>query len=159
MPSVNDVAAAILEETGPIDTFKLQKLVYYSQAWHLVWNDEPLFAEPIEAWAGGPVVRSLYDGHRGSYAVSGWKWGDPTRLSKSERETVRIIVRTYGRLSGRQLSTLTHSESPWRTARGELGPGDRGNRVIDLDEIKDYYAALDQADDATPIESFTPSFP
>lgn len=51
---MDDVAAAILERTGPLDTFKLQKLVYYAQAWHLVWDNEPLFEEPIEA---GPEAR------------------------------------------------------------------------------------------------------
>ena len=75
MASVHDVAAAILERTGPIDTFKLQKLAYYCQAWHLVWDEEPLFKARIEAWANGPVVRALYDKHRGSYRVSDWRWG------------------------------------------------------------------------------------
>ena len=39
---------------------KLQKLVYYSQAWSLVMNDKKLFKDPIEAWVHGPAVRSLY---------------------------------------------------------------------------------------------------
>ena len=30
---------------------KLQKLVYYSQAWSLIWDEKPLFEEEIEAWA------------------------------------------------------------------------------------------------------------
>jgi hypothetical protein len=30
-----------------MSAYKLQKLVYYSQAWHLVWADEPLFAARI----------------------------------------------------------------------------------------------------------------
>jgi uncharacterized phage-associated protein len=42
---------------------KLQKLVYYAQAWALVWDDEPIFDEEIEAWANGPVVRGLYEAH------------------------------------------------------------------------------------------------
>jgi len=27
----------------------------------LVWDEKPLFRAQIEAWANGPVVRSLYD--------------------------------------------------------------------------------------------------
>lgn len=53
--SVDDVAAYILERLGTVSAMKLQKLVYYSQAWHLVWEDEQLFGEPI---AAGPMVRS-----------------------------------------------------------------------------------------------------
>jgi uncharacterized phage-associated protein len=44
----------------PITNKKLQKLVYYSQAWSLVLNNKKLFNEPIEAWVHGPAVRSLY---------------------------------------------------------------------------------------------------
>ena len=51
--SVFDVAQYILETCGTMSAMKLQKLVYYSQAWSLVWNDKPLFYEEIEAWAGG----------------------------------------------------------------------------------------------------------
>ena len=51
---VFDVAAYILEQKGSMTTMKLQKLVYYSQAWSLVWDEKPLFEEAIEAWANGP---------------------------------------------------------------------------------------------------------
>ena len=70
MASVYDVAAYILEKQGAMTTWKLQKLVYYSQAWSLVWDDDVLFPEEIEAWANGPVVRELYHAHRGKYRVS-----------------------------------------------------------------------------------------
>ena len=54
--SVLDVAAYILKKLGSMTTMKLQKLVYYSQAWSLVWDEQSLFIESIEAWANGPVV-------------------------------------------------------------------------------------------------------
>ena len=65
--SVFDIAKYILERTGEITSIKLQKLVYYSQVWNLVWDEEPLFYEQIEAWANGPVIPVLYDVHRGYY--------------------------------------------------------------------------------------------
>lgn len=43
MANVLDVAAYVLAKRGPMTAMKLQKLVYYSQAWHLVWDEEPLF--------------------------------------------------------------------------------------------------------------------
>ena len=42
---VFDVAAYILEKIGSMTTMKLQKLVYYSQAWSLVWDEKRLFEE------------------------------------------------------------------------------------------------------------------
>ncbi len=50
MANVHDVSAYILKHWGPMTAMKLQKLVYYSQAWGLVWDEEPLFPERIEAW-------------------------------------------------------------------------------------------------------------
>jgi uncharacterized phage-associated protein len=43
-----------------IDQMKLQKLLFYAHAWYLAYNDRPLFAEDIEAWPWGPVVRPVY---------------------------------------------------------------------------------------------------
>ena len=65
--SVLDVAAYILDKRGKMSTWKLQKLCYYAQAWSLVWDEEPLFEENIEAWANGPVVPRLYRKHQGQF--------------------------------------------------------------------------------------------
>lgn len=48
---------------------KLQKLCYYSHAWHLAWDGVPLFTEPIHAWANGPAIPALYEMHKGQYWV------------------------------------------------------------------------------------------
>ena len=152
MASADDVAAAILEVTGRVDTFKLQKLVYYCQAWHLVWEGEPLFSEPIQAWAGGPVVATLYERHRGRYSVSEWPEGDSNNLAISERRTVSSVVNAYKKLSGRQLSQLTHGEEPWLQARGGLGPGVRGSSVIEPESMQEYYSGIDQDPNTTLVE-------
>ena len=43
-----------------IDQMKLQKLLFYAQAWFLAYNGTPLFAEDVEAWPWGPVIRPIY---------------------------------------------------------------------------------------------------
>ncbi|MBL8173922.1 MAG: DUF4065 domain-containing protein [Bryobacterales bacterium] len=48
---------------------ELQKLVYYSEAWSLVWEALPLFRARIEAWANGSVVPQLYRLHRGTQMI------------------------------------------------------------------------------------------
>ena len=142
MASVDDVAAAVLERTGPIDTWKLQKLVYYSQAWHLVWDGDRLFPERIEAWANGPVAPALYQKHRQRYRVSSWPAGDSGRLAPNEIDTIKTVVDFYGDKTGPWLSELTHSEDPWKKARRGLAPGERGNNEITKAAMLEYYSSL-----------------
>jgi len=150
--SVNDIAAYIVRKHGSMSTWKLQKLVFYSQAWHLVWEEEPLFPARIEAWANGPVVPELYKKHRGSFTVNRWPVGSPKALTTAERETVDAVLGSYGKLSGRQLSHLTHSEAPWRDARRGLAPTDRSTREISPASMQAFYTALDTDENAQPID-------
>jgi uncharacterized phage-associated protein len=150
--SVNDVAAAILERGGTMTAMKLQKLVYYSQAWHAVWDEEQLFPSEIEAWRNGPVCRDLYEGHRGMFQVSTWPRGNSESLARNESETVDVIVGSYGRLSGQQLSDLTHSERPWVEARAGCSPDERSSAPITLESMVDYYSSLGA--DAVDVEPF-----
>jgi uncharacterized phage-associated protein len=142
MANIFDVVAYILSKQGTMTTLKLQKLVYYAQAWSLVWDEKPLFDERIEAWANGPVVPELYAWHRGQYEVSGCPKGNPDALTSAERETVDAVLEYYGDKSSRWLSDLTHQERPWREARAGLQPGERGNTEISHAAMAEYYDAL-----------------
>ncbi|MDX6649081.1 MAG: hypothetical protein QOJ97_1032 [Solirubrobacteraceae bacterium] len=153
MASVHDIAAYILRKQGSMSTWKLQKLVYYSQAWHLAWDEQPLFQARIEAWANGPVVPELYRRHRGSFTVERWPVGDPKALTKEERDTVDAVLNGYGRHSGRQLSHLTHAEAPWRDARRDLAPTDRSTQVISPESMQAFYTALDTDENAEPVDT------
>lgn len=138
-----DVAVYILDKCGTMTAMKLQKLVYYSQAWSLAWDNVPLFDEPIRAWANGPVVRALYDQHKGQYCVTSETFdGDPDLLTDDERDTIDVVLDAYAERTPVELSELTHSERPWRKAREHLLPGERGNRTISRDDMMEYYAAL-----------------
>ncbi len=139
---VFDVAAYILQKMKPMTTMKLQKLVYYSQAWSLVWDEKLLFEEDIEAWANGPVVRDLFDYHRGMYEISTMPLGNPRLLNQKQQDTVDAVLEYYGHRSAQWLIELTHMENPWIEARKGLLPLERGNRVIPLDTIADYYSSL-----------------
>ena len=144
---VFDVAAYILQKMEPMTTMKLQKLVYYSQAWSLVWDEAPLFEEAIEAWANGPVVRELFDYHRGMYEISEMPIGNPRLLNQEQQETVDAVLEYYGDKSAQWLIELTHIEDPWKHARKGLPPLERGNRVILLDTIAYYYSSLPAEED------------
>jgi uncharacterized phage-associated protein len=152
MANVHDVAARVLELCGRVNAMKLQKLVYYSQVWHVVWHDEPMFENPIEAWANGPVVYDLFDRHRGRFTLDEWPWGDSSRLDDDERETIDIVMKYYGGMTGERLSRLTHSERPWIEARQGLEPTERSRREIPLDEIADFYGTLAASDAGTRVD-------
>ena len=137
-----DVAAYILAKKGPMTTVKLQKLVYYSQAWSLVWDEKPLFRDKIEAWASGPVARKLYNAHKGKYDVRRIPGGNANRLKGFQRESVNAVLDFYGNKSSQWLVDLTHKERPWREARGGLPPGVRSNEVITHEAMVEYYSGL-----------------
>ena len=152
---VFDVAAYILERMGAMTTMKLQKLVYYSQAWSLVWDEKPLFEEAIEAWANGPVVRDLFDYHRGVYQISLMPIGNPRLLDQEQRDTVDAVLEYYGDKPAQWLIDLSHKETPWIQMRQGLPITERGNKIIPLEVIADYYSSLPIGEDGEDEEEGT----
>ena len=151
MKTALDVAAYILEKLGPLTAMKLQKLVYYSQAWSLVWDERPLFREKVEAWANGPVVRRLFELHKGQFKVAKVPGGDPGRLCERERETIDAVLKFYGSKSSQWLSDLTHLEAPWREARFGLPDGTRGSAEITHASMAEYYGGLNERPEAAKV--------
>lgn len=140
--NVFDVAAYILEKCGEMSALKLQKLVYYCQAWSLVWDDEPLFPERIEAWAHGPVVKELYDYHRGLFRLSRIPVGSPFKLSPTQKRTIDAVVKFYGAKEPWHLAELTHLEDPWKNARQGVPVGAPSSREITQEAMQAYYSSL-----------------
>lgn len=147
MVGVCDVAKYILKKSGEMTAMKLQKLAYYAQAWNLVWNEKPLFNEQIEAWANGPVVRKLYDAHRGQFKVNVSTLNCPasiSKLSESQKKTIDRVLEFYGKKNAQWLIDLSHMESPWIDARKEacLKDGERGEAVISHASMHEYYSGI-----------------
>lgn len=142
--TVFDVARFIVEKTGEVSAMKLQKLVYYSQAWNLAWNEEPLFAEDFEAWANGPVVPALYQRHRGMLKVEAGLFADGNTavLDPHNIETVEKVLSFYGTKSAFELSHLTHQERPWLDARADTPIGANSSAVIPQAAMAEYYSSL-----------------
>ncbi|MET4687420.1 Panacea domain-containing protein [Sinorhizobium fredii] len=138
-----DVATYVLEQKGEMSAMKLQKLVYYSQAWSLVWDERPLFDESIEAWANGPVCPALYARHRGDFLVTaGTFGGNSAVLDGTAKETIDRVLEFYGDKPAQWLSELTHIERPWLDARDGVPVGARCNNVIGHAAMAEYYASL-----------------
>jgi uncharacterized phage-associated protein len=141
MASVHDVVAYILREHGPTTAMKLQKLLYYCQAWSLVWDEKPMFSARIEAWVTGPVVPAVYRLHRGQFEISTWS-GNPNNLTSEQKETVNAVLHFYGGKTAQWLSDLTHRESPWLDARSGLDDRERGDNTISHAALHEYYSSL-----------------
>jgi uncharacterized phage-associated protein len=136
--SVLDVAQCILENQGPMSAMKLQKLVYYSQAWSTVWDDDVLFPQRIEAWRNGPVAPMLWDTHRGMFRVERIDGGNSARLVREQQDTIQKVLDFYGNKSAQWLSDLTHMEDPWKQA-WEQGQ----NTVITPESMSEYYSSIE----------------
>lgn len=122
---------------------KLQKLCYYAQAWHCALLGIPLFTEEFQAWVHGPVSPSLYP----KYADYKWndipqQFFDESCFSEKTLKVLRTVYNTYGSFTGDELERLTHSETPWKNARGDLEPWENCTEIITTDEMKIYYGKL-----------------
>ena len=142
MANVFDVARYILHRQGSMTTMKLQKLVYYCQAWSLVWDEKPIFEDKIEAWASGPVVRDLYNHHRGAFLISDIKKGNVDNLTKEQKETIDAVLESYGDKPAQWLADLTHMEKPWDEAREGIEPGENCENEITPASMHEYYSSL-----------------
>lgn len=146
MANVFDVARYILGKNGPMSTWKLQKLCYYSQAWSLAWTGEPIFLEDFEAWSNGPVCRELFYAHKGKFIVSDsdipTSRGSEKPLTADQTETIDRVLETYGSWQPYELREQTHDESPWQDARGGLPIGERCQTVIPKSSMGEYYGSL-----------------
>ena len=135
-----DVAQYILDKQGEMPAMRLQRLVYYCQAWSLIWDEKPLYKDEIQAWASGPIVPSLYKEHEGTFILENFDRANPNKLGELEIETVDAVLDYYSDKETRWLSDLSKKEKPWKDARGNLGPTERCQSVITTKAMQDYYS-------------------
>jgi uncharacterized phage-associated protein len=124
---------------------KLQKLVYYAEAWSLVLRDESLVSDQFEAWVHGPAIRGLY----ARFADHGCNpigpdaaASDPSTLPEDVQELLDEVWEVYGQFSAKKLELLTHSEKPWIEAREGCRPLEKSSRSISKRTMKEYYLSL-----------------
>lgn len=149
--SVDDVADYIIAKCAETDTYlnvlKLHKLVYYVQAWYLVFSDgNRAINTEFQAWIHGPVSRPLYDRFRERKSMyyrltrrdirPGFSVHD---LPEAIRSHIDIVLEVYAELSDDQLEEMTHKEEPWIQARGDCSPRERCETPISEVLMKTYY--------------------
>lgn len=118
-----------------VDNLKLQKLLYYCQGIHLARVDEAIFKDRIEAWTYGPVVPTIYRKYK-KYGLETIKEDikDKIKFKDKELETIDMVLLYYGNLSGLELVSRTHSDTPWINAFNK-----NKNNEITKEAMKEYF--------------------
>lgn len=149
MASVFDVARYVLNHAGDMTTMKLQKLVYYCQAWSLAWDGVPLFDEEFQAWANGPVCQELFATHKGLFWLSAdfYDKHEPYPFTQTQIETMNAVLEGYADKEPQWLSELTHKERPWRETRVDVKPGEPCVSVIPKELMQEYYEGLEDVEE------------
>jgi uncharacterized phage-associated protein len=122
---------------------KMQKLVYYAQAWSLVVNNKKLFADKIEAWVHGPAVRSLYVKYREfgfNPIIKDVNQQSVEMFLAKDKKLMNEVWDLYGSLDAGYLEMLTHSEAPWQEAREGLQNSESSNSEISPKIMKKFYS-------------------
>lgn len=141
------------ENETAISPLKLQKLLYYTQAWHWVYFDSAdIFTELPQAWVNGPVYPDIYERFKaiGIYdklTISNTKIEksltdciQDVNLDTEQQQFFYALYKHYGLMSNNKLVFLTHSEAPWCVAREGLSPFEPSQNIITKDIIEGYYS-------------------
>jgi uncharacterized phage-associated protein len=128
-------------EPDYLTNLRLQKLLYYVQAWSLVMRNRPMFEERIEAWVHGPVVREAYYHFKnGDAPILAEDIGEPNfDLDDDDREFIGRVWGSYKGYSALRLREMTHEEDPWINARKGYGPADRCEVEITQQALREYF--------------------
>lgn len=146
----NDIASFILKKYNydkikeMITPLKLQKLLNYVYSYLLVFEYK-IFDESPQAWAHGPVFKSVYD----KYSSYGYRCIDiPSEdVSLHEKELENFVLKIaegYGKFSAKDLEHLTHKEKPWIDSRKRANAKEGEfctEKILDSD-IKTYFKNL-----------------
>lgn len=125
------------EEPDPLTNLRLQKLLYYAQAWSLIVRGSDLFPETIEAWRHGPVVPVVY--HYCKAKEQDFE-GIPD-VPAPVREFLARFWEAYKGYSATALYQKTHKETPWIKAWGDRPADGSGNDPIDSVVMGDFFGA------------------
>jgi uncharacterized phage-associated protein len=122
-----------------ITNLKMQKLLYYAQAWYLVNYGTPLFHEKISAWSLGPVITSAYT-HFKKFGASPILYKNTGKESDIfTKKQIEYLDEFYGiflKFSAHELVNMSHNESPWKDAF------EKKEKTISNKVIKKYYTDM-----------------
>jgi uncharacterized phage-associated protein len=124
------------QEREGTTNLKLQKVLYFVQAYYLAKLNRPVFSDNIEAWEYGPVVPSVYRRYRdhGNKPIVFEK--DNSSLAEEDKKIIQKVWNTFGGYSASKLVDITHTHTPWKEANKTH------SQIISHKALKDYYTPL-----------------
>jgi uncharacterized phage-associated protein len=109
----------------------------------LALRNKTLFKDTIEAWAHGPVVKSLYPSFAsyGNATIPSSDFPFNGGLDSDENEHVKSVWEAYKKFSATSLREMSHTDKPWKDARGTLKPTDRCSVEITPAALKKFFTS------------------
>ena len=124
------------KEREGITNLKLQKILYFAQAYYLAKLGKPLFGDAIEAWKYGPVVSSVYNKYRRHESNTIISEADDSNISSEDKDNLKRIWDLFGGYSAGRLVDIAHAHTPWKEAF------ESKNKEISHKAIGEYYKPL-----------------
>jgi uncharacterized phage-associated protein len=123
-----------------LSNLKLNKLVYYAQAWHLAFFDTPIFAEDFEAWVHGPVIPALYYKYREEFGFKPIvKEVEQPEFPQELQEFLDELVDDYFFRDTYELELMSRREDPWINAREGLPRDEPSYAIISKESMREFY--------------------
>lgn len=149
---------AAKSNSADVSPMKLQKLVYFADAWNLAFHNDPLIKDEIQAWQYGPVIEDVYHEFKDfgnsritrmatdiDFSAGKFISSEP-EVPSTDHEThnlLKEIWRVYGKFSPIQLSNLTHaSGTPWSMVANAYGSQLPRGVTIPNELIKQHFKAI-----------------
>lgn len=118
---------------------KLQKLLYYVQAWSCALRGNiPVFEAQIEAWLHGPVVPEIYRKYKqyGYLQIPFDSHGLNMEALEEHKLIIDSVLRVYAKYDADFLEMRTHIENPWIEARRT------DDKIISLESMGNFYRKM-----------------
>ena len=116
-----------------ITHMKLQKLLYYAQAYIIGMTGEQLFKNKIEAWTHGPVIPDVYSQYK-KYGNNIINDVDNIKIPDELSSLISMIIQDKGKLSAHELLEATLNETPYQEAYNTP------DKIITSDMISEYFS-------------------
>lgn len=112
--SINDFAQKFDIYPEYITNLKLQKLLYYVQAFSLLLFSQKAFDAKIFAWPYGPVVEEIYKEYKSGRADYIPSIENCVKVPDAIQLLIDEVILNYGGMEANKLISFTHEEEPWK---------------------------------------------
>lgn len=139
----------ILKHYGPMSHLKLQKLLFYCDAYCLAYFGQELIVDQFEAWVHGPVSRKVFNELKGqavlytdvAYSETPGMDVDAefAKLTTDQQALIKDVLDQLASWTGLELERATHNERPWQLARVGYDDAQPCHEIISKEETARFY--------------------